>query len=130
MYLGNQLLYDVDLDAEYVLMDIEDGDTIDSTIEAPVKSAILKGQTLVNVNRSNYTANTNITDDYGQAIEFYDADMLPNTTYTIIMYSDNLYECRFSQMYNDREYALSIIKVGTPFVFTTVENYQGLRSYL
>ena len=45
MYLGNQLLYDVDLDAEYVLMDIEDGDTIDSTIEAPVKSAILKGNT-------------------------------------------------------------------------------------
>ena len=45
MYLGNQLLYDVDLDAEYVLMDIEDGDTIDSTIEAPVKSAILKGST-------------------------------------------------------------------------------------
>ena len=49
MYLGNQLLYDVDLDAEYVLMDIEDGDTIDSTIEAPVKSATLKGHTLINL---------------------------------------------------------------------------------
>ena len=48
MYLGDQLLYDVDLDAEYVLTDIKDGDTIDSTIEASIKSAILKGQTLVN----------------------------------------------------------------------------------
>ena len=52
MYLGDQLLYDVDLDGEYVLMDIQDGDTVDSTIEAPVKSAILKGQTLVNLYQS------------------------------------------------------------------------------
>ena len=49
MYLGDQLLYDVDLDAEYVLMDVKDRDTVDSTIEAPVKSAILKGQTMVNL---------------------------------------------------------------------------------
>ena len=104
--------------------------TVDNVVPYAYKSAILKGRTLINVNRSNYTTNTNITDDYGQAIEFYDADMLPNTTYTIIMYSNNPYECRFSQMYNGREYALSIIKVGTPFVFTTAENYQGLRSYL
>ena len=118
-------------DFEYVLYTLNQSlSTLYTTAEKPVKSAILKGQTLVNVNRSNYTVNTNITDDYGQAIEFYDADMLPNTTYTIIMYSDNPYECRFSQMYNDREYALSVVKVGTPFVFTTVENYQGLRSYL
>lgn len=110
-----------------------EGDEVDysaNVMDGPAKSAILKGQTLVNVNRSNYTANTNITTDYGQAIEFYDADMLPNTTYTIITYSDNPYECRFSQMYNDREYALGVVKVGTPFVFTTVGNHQGLRSYL
>ena len=118
-------------DFEYVLYTLNQSlYTLYTTAEKPVKSAILKGRTLVNVNRSNYTTNTNITTDYGQAIEFYDADMLPNTTYTIIMYSDNPYECRFSQMYNDREYALSVVKVGTPFVFTTVGNYQGLRSYL
>ena len=104
--------------------------TVENVVPYAYKSAILKGQTLVNVNRSNYTTNTNITDDYGQAIDFYDADMLPNTTYTIIMYSDNLYECRFSQLYDDREYNLAVVKVGTPFVFTTVKNYQGLRSYL
>ena len=42
MYLGDQLLYDVDLDGEYVLMNIKDRDTVDSTIEAPVKSAIAR----------------------------------------------------------------------------------------
>ena len=118
-------------DFEYVLYTLNQSlYTLYTTAEKPVKSAILKGQTLVNVNRSNYTTNTNITTDYEQAIEFYDADMLPNTTYTIITYSDNPYECRFSQMYNDREYALGVVKVGTPFVFTTAGNYQGLRSYL
>ena len=69
MYLGNQLLYDVDLDAEYVLMDIEDGDTIDSTIEAPVKSATLKGHTLINL--INSTQNMAFSYSSAEAKEVY-----------------------------------------------------------
>ena len=69
MYLGNQLLYDVDLDAEYVLMDIEDGDTIDSTIEAPIKSATLKGHTLINL--INSTQNMAFSYSTAEAKEVY-----------------------------------------------------------
>ena len=69
MYLGNQLLYDVDLDAEYVLMDIEDGDTIDSTIEAPIKSATLKGHALINL--INSTQNMAFSYSTAEAKEVY-----------------------------------------------------------
>ena len=85
VYLGDQLLYDVDLDAEYVLMDIEDGDTIDSTIEAPVKSAILKGQTLVNLipNTTISWACANSSSWLYKYVEL-NQQLKPNTIYTII----------------------------------------------
>ena len=106
--------------------------TIYNTFDMPVKNAVLRGQTLVNVNRSNFTAESNITTDYTNAIVFFDADMKANTTYTIIAYSDNQYEFRLSQLVdNTREVALGDIhEVGIPFVFTTHTSFTGLRGYL
>ena len=82
MYLGNQLLYDVDLDGEYVLMNIKDGDTVDSTIEAPVKSAMLKGNTLINLVDS-YEYNVTVDNRaWGQKHVALN-NIKTNTTYTM-----------------------------------------------
>ena len=50
-YLGNQVIYDEvigDNDLNYILYEFYGSDTLPNTVEAPVKRAILKGQTLVN----------------------------------------------------------------------------------
>lgn len=104
--------------------------TVNGTVEGKVKSAILKGQTLVNVNRSNFIAKSNITTDYTNNIPFFDTNMKASTTYTIIAYSDNLYNYRLSEMRNEREVGLGVLTVGTPFVYTTDTAFTGLRGYL
>ena len=106
--------------------------TIYDTLDKPVKNAFLRGQTLVNVNRSNFITNENITTDYTNAIVFFDVDMKANTTYTLIAYSDNQYEFRLSQLVNNTtEVALGDLhEVGVPFVFTTNTSFTGLRGYL
>ena len=51
-YLGNQVIYDEvigDNDLNYILYEFYGSDTLPNTVEAPVKSAILKGQMLVNL---------------------------------------------------------------------------------
>ena len=47
-YLGNQVIYDEvigDNDLNYILYEFYGSDTLPNTVEAPVKSAILKGST-------------------------------------------------------------------------------------
>ena len=47
-YLGNQVIYDEvigDNDLNYILYEFYGSDTLPNTVEAPVKSAILKGNT-------------------------------------------------------------------------------------
>lgn len=54
-YLGNQVIYDEvigDNDLNYILYEFYGSDTLPNTVEAPVKSAILKGQTVVNLARN------------------------------------------------------------------------------
>ena len=51
-YLGNQVIYDEaigDNDLNYILYEFYGSDTLPNTVEAPVKRAILKGNTLVNL---------------------------------------------------------------------------------
>ena len=117
---------------EYACMPSLEGSnlTVNGTVESKVKSAILKGQTLVNVNHSNFIAKTNITTDYANAIPLFDTNMKASTTYTIIAYSDNLYNYRLSEMRNEREVGLGVLTVGTPFVYTTDTAFTGLRGYL
>ena len=118
-------------DFEYVLYTLNQPlSTLYTTAEGPVKSAILKGQTLVNVNRSNFIAKSNITTDYANAIPLFDTNMKASTTYTIIAYSDDLYNYRLSEMRNEREVGLGVLTVGTPFVYTTDIAFTGLRGYL
>lgn len=113
-----------------------EGDEVDysaNVMDGHAKSAILKGQTLVNVNRSNFVVNSAITGDYGNAISKFDTDMKASTTYTVIAYSDNQYEYRLSEMRNTTEVALNNdrpLTVGVPTVFTTNENFTSLRGYL
>ena len=50
-YLGNQVIYDEvigDNDLNYILYEFYGSDTLPNTVKAPVKSAILNGNTLVN----------------------------------------------------------------------------------
>ena len=122
------------IDIEYVLHTLSTGyNTLYNTAEKPVKSAILKGNTLVNVNRSNFVVNSDITGDYENAISKFDTDMKASTTYTVIAYSDNQYEYRLSEMRNTTEIALNNVRpltVGVPTVFTTNEKFTNLRGYL
>ena len=51
-FLGNQVIYDEvvgDNDLNYIFYEFYKSDTLSNTVEAPFKSAILKGQTLVNL---------------------------------------------------------------------------------
>ena len=71
-YLGNQVIYDEvigDNDLNYILYEFYGSDTLPNTVEAPVKSAILKGRTLINLfdinsisNAPNGSGNQNIND--------------------------------------------------------------------
>ena len=48
-FLGNQVIYDEDVgdnDLNYILCEFYGSDTLPNTVEAPVKSAILKGMNL------------------------------------------------------------------------------------
>lgn len=59
-YLGNQVIYDEvigDNDLNYILYEFYGSDTLPNTVEAPVKSAILKGNTLVNLVNKNTQIN-------------------------------------------------------------------------
>lgn len=106
---------------------------LETTGEEKLHVKTMKGQTLVNVNRSNFVVNSAITGDYGNAISKFDTDMKASTTYTVIAYSDNQYEYRLSEMRNTTEVALNNdrpLTVGVPTVFTTNENFTSLRGYL
>ena len=119
---------------EVVAIEQQDGRyfTIENTAQGNIKSAILKGHTLVNVNRSNFVANSDITGDYKNAILKFDIDMKASTTYTVIGYSDNQYEYRLSEMRNQGviEAGLGVFKVGVPYILNTDSSCSGLRGYL
>ena len=104
--------------------------TFENVVPFAYQNAVLKGQTLVNVNRDNFIATTDVNDDFMCPIPFFDCDMKPNTQYTIFTYGDKPYNYRLSEMRLDLEHGLGIFTVGTPFILTTDVNFTALRGYL
>ena len=85
-YLGNQVIYDEaigDNDLNYILYEFYGSDTLPNTVEAPVKSAILKGNTLVNL--FEFTEPITVMTD---RVRLFSSDNFKNNllngTYTII----------------------------------------------
>ena len=85
-YLGNQVIYDEaigDNDLNYILFEFYGSDTLPNTVEAPVKSAILKGNTLVNL--FEFTEPITVMTD---RVRLFSSDNFKNNllngTYTII----------------------------------------------
>ena len=85
-YLGNQVIYDEvigDNDLNYILYEFYGSDTLPNTVEAPVKRAILKGNTLVNL--FEFTEPITVMTD---RVRLFSSDNFKNNllngTYTII----------------------------------------------
>ena len=80
-YLGERIVFnEVIDDLNYVLYEFHKGKIISNTIEAPVKSAILKGNTLVNI--SPLSGEITIVPNSVQFIE--SSFIKQNTTFTFI----------------------------------------------
>ena len=82
-YLGNQVIYDEvigDNDFNYILYEFYGSDTLPNTVEAPVKSAILKGQTFVNLSK---TSMVNLENGRMQDIEL-NMNLEVGKSYTLI----------------------------------------------
>ena len=115
-----------DIDIEYVLYTLStEFNTLYNTAEKPVKSAILKGDTLVNV-LGNYPEQTFTLDNTWQERNIpidYTNSIKPNTTYTFVF---NVTECQMADS------TKSNLQIGDDHVFNNMVNLKlklGVNTY-
>jgi hypothetical protein len=127
-YLGNQVIYDEvigDNDLNYILYEFYGSDTLPNTVEAPVKSAILKGQTLVNViDYDNVSLKSATKENNGVYTLQWGKDIdascvTPKLTKKNLMKPNTKYLLAVNILENNTGTVLGLSGVGAPFTITS-----------